>query len=78
MSEHFFTFQGQAMPGGNRLISVPGLLPGDRVLQVVAVTGGIGDFTGNFLSYCPGSDYIVQDTVDLGAYTFLLRVQRLD
>jgi hypothetical protein len=76
MSEHFFTFQGQSMPGGDRLISVPGLLPGDRVLQVIAVAGGVGNFTGNFLPYCPGSDYIAQDSSDLDAFTFLLRVER--
>jgi len=78
MSEHFFTFNGQAMPGGDRLISVPGLLPGDKVRSVVAVSGGVGTYTGNFLPYCPGADYIVQDSVNLSGITFLLRVQRAD
>lgn len=78
MSEHFFTFNGQAMPGSDRLISVPGLMPGDKVVSVVAVAGGAGTFTGSFLPYCPGSDYIVQDNVNYGGYTFLLRIQRAD
>lgn len=77
MSELVVTFKGHAMPGGDRLISVSGLLPGDKILQVVSVDGPvIGNFTGNFLQYCPGSDYIVQDSTDLGAYTFLARVER--
>lgn len=78
MSEHFFTFQGQAMPGGDRLVAVSGVEAGDRILQVVAVAGGVGSFTGNFLQYAPGGGVIVQDSSDLSAYTFLLRVQRAD
>lgn len=78
MSEHFFTFQGQNMPGGDRLVAVPGVLSGDRILDVVAVAGGVGTFTGSFLPYAPGAGVIVQDSVDLSAYTFLLRVQRAD
>lgn len=78
MSEHFFTFQGQAMPGGDRLVTVPGVVGGDRIMQVIAVSGGAGDFTSNFQPYAPGGSLIIQDSSDLSAYTFLLRVQRAD
>ena len=78
MSEHFFTFQGQNMPGGDRLVTVSGVVAGDKIIQVLAVSGGVGDFTGNFMPYAPNGSVIVQDSTDLDAYTFLLRVQRAD
>lgn len=76
MSEHFYTFQGEA--GTTRLVTVSGVVGGDRILQVIAVSGGAGDFTSHFQPYAPGGSLIVQDNSDLSAYTFLLRVQRAD
>ena len=79
MSEHFFTFVGHSMPGGSSLISISGINAGDRILDVLSISGStIGSFTNSFLPFAPASGVIVQGSEDLGAFTFLLRVERQD
>lgn len=78
MSEHFFTFQGQAMPGGDRLVAVNGVEGGDRIKSVVSVTSPGGDFTSSFAPFVPTGNLIVQDSSDQSGRTFLLIVERDD
>lgn len=79
MSEHFFTFQGIAAAATWDIVQVNGVLAGDRILQVIPISGpSLVDQTGNYAQIVPTSGIILQGGVDNSAYTFLLRVQRAD
>jgi hypothetical protein len=79
MSEHFFTFQGAAATSGQHAVTVAGLEAGDRVLDVLTVSGATpGSQTGSFDPIIPQSGYIIQTGVDLSAHTLLLRIERDD
>lgn len=79
MSLKFFTFVGVFGAAPWNPVSLSGILPGDRIKQVVAVNGpSTGDFTGNFAPYAPAGDVIIQAGVDLSAHTLLLIVERVE
>lgn len=78
MSEHIFTFKGVPGPVPWNVISVPGTQAGDKVLEVVAVSGDAGDFTTGFSSYIPVSGIILQGGADYSANIFLMRIERND
>lgn len=78
MSEHFYTFQGVDATAGPRVADVSGIVPGDKIIDLVAVEGGTGSFVNYYGPFAPQGSALLQLGSDLSAYRFLVRIQRAD
>jgi hypothetical protein len=79
MSEKFNVFEGVSTPGIRSSINVPGIMAGDKILQVLCISGpALGNFTGNFDPVAPRGDTIIQESVNLAGSIFLVRWEHED
>ena len=68
------TFQGSNGPGG---VSAPGILAGDRVLNVVRLDVAGQGFVSSFGAFAPADATLFQTSAsDLSAQSFLASVER--